>query len=143
MTEESVQCCPNCKLTNPPDALKCDCGYDFATGKIPESALRAKRAPYLRVLKRALLLVWFIAGPILCYALANLVFPGEAFMGYSDPGRLSRYVIGSAIAGMPMFLLAIPIWLRLIVFVIYVAFVIYALPIVLVLIACYGFGNCP
>jgi len=26
--------CPNCKLLNPPDALRCDCGYDFASGKI-------------------------------------------------------------------------------------------------------------
>jgi hypothetical protein len=24
--------CPNCQLVNPPGALKCDCGYDFATG---------------------------------------------------------------------------------------------------------------
>jgi len=24
--------CPLCKLTNPDTALRCDCGYDFATG---------------------------------------------------------------------------------------------------------------
>jgi len=24
--------CPNCRLLNPPDAARCDCGYDFATG---------------------------------------------------------------------------------------------------------------
>jgi hypothetical protein len=25
--------CPNCKLENPPDAMWCDCGYDFTTGR--------------------------------------------------------------------------------------------------------------
>lgn len=25
--------CPSCGLTNPPEALKCDCGYDFSAGK--------------------------------------------------------------------------------------------------------------
>jgi hypothetical protein len=24
--------CPNCKLENPPTALRCDCGYDFPSG---------------------------------------------------------------------------------------------------------------
>jgi hypothetical protein len=26
--------CPNCKLLNPPGTLRCDCGYNFATGEI-------------------------------------------------------------------------------------------------------------
>jgi hypothetical protein len=26
--------CPNCKLVNPPDAMWCDCGYDFNTGQL-------------------------------------------------------------------------------------------------------------
>lgn len=32
--------CPNCKLINPESALRCDCGYDFPTGKIKESYLQ-------------------------------------------------------------------------------------------------------
>ena len=24
--------CPNCRLVNPAEALRCDCGYDFSTG---------------------------------------------------------------------------------------------------------------
>src|SRR5271169_4896335 len=28
-----MKTCPNCKLINPPDAVRCDCGYDFASKK--------------------------------------------------------------------------------------------------------------
>ena len=28
---------PRCKLFNPPDAFRCDCGYDFASGKMDRS----------------------------------------------------------------------------------------------------------
>jgi len=31
--------CPNCGLENPPEASKCDCGYDFVTGTIKEPLL--------------------------------------------------------------------------------------------------------
>jgi hypothetical protein len=36
------QLCPNCKLINPPDAIQCDCGYNFVTGEFPVSAIPAK-----------------------------------------------------------------------------------------------------
>jgi hypothetical protein len=141
--EENLQRCPNCKLTNPPDALRCDCGYDFTTGKLPEAAIRTKHSSKLRVLKGLLLFAWFIIGPILCYVLADRLFPSDTFVGYPDPGRVSRYVIGSILAAMPMFFLPILLWLRFVAFVIYTSIVMYVLPVVLVLIACYGFGSCP
>jgi hypothetical protein len=31
--------CPQCGLFNPPSALRCDCGYDFAAGLMKESYL--------------------------------------------------------------------------------------------------------
>jgi hypothetical protein len=27
--------CPHCKLENPPGAMRCDCGYDFTTTRMP------------------------------------------------------------------------------------------------------------
>src|SRR5687767_7275925 len=32
--------CPSCGLFNPPSALQCDCGYDFASGKLPPTRRR-------------------------------------------------------------------------------------------------------
>lgn len=36
--------CPTCGLENPPDAMRCDCGYDFTTrvGKVPEKEDRSR-----------------------------------------------------------------------------------------------------
>ena len=31
--------CPRCRLLNPPEALRCDCGYDFATQTVKSSYL--------------------------------------------------------------------------------------------------------
>lgn len=39
--------CPSCGLTNPPDAIKCDCGFNFKTGAvyIPKSGSPSHHAP--------------------------------------------------------------------------------------------------
>jgi len=34
-----MKTCPRCKLINPPSAARCDCGYDFAAGKLKASYL--------------------------------------------------------------------------------------------------------
>ena len=39
--------CPKCKLVNPPDAVRCDCGYDFSSGKMAASYLHGKTAQNL------------------------------------------------------------------------------------------------
>jgi len=39
-----MQQCPKCDLTNPPSAVRCDCGYDFATRIIQKSYLDERRA---------------------------------------------------------------------------------------------------
>ena len=34
-----MRSCPACSLVNPPNAARCDCGYDFGTGTIESSYL--------------------------------------------------------------------------------------------------------
>jgi len=36
--------CPKCGLINPDSALRCDCGYDFAVGRVKESYLSQSRS---------------------------------------------------------------------------------------------------
>lgn len=38
--------CPKCGLTNPEYALRCDCGYDFATRTMKESHHKPKASPF-------------------------------------------------------------------------------------------------
>ena len=45
--------CPNCKLINPPDAIRCDCGYDFATGFVEAPATHSAPPPFAKRLKLA------------------------------------------------------------------------------------------
>jgi len=40
--------CPNCKLVNPPNATRCDCGYDFQTHTIQQSYLTERDRRLLR-----------------------------------------------------------------------------------------------
>ena len=44
MSAESSKTCPNCKLVNPKSALRCDCGYDFASGKVEKSYLTPEQS---------------------------------------------------------------------------------------------------
>ncbi len=37
-----VRDCPQCKMINPPEAQRCDCGYDFAAGIVKGSYLTEK-----------------------------------------------------------------------------------------------------
>lgn len=37
--------CPNCKLVNPSEALRCDCGYNFAAGAMRPDLLPQRHRP--------------------------------------------------------------------------------------------------
>lgn len=37
--------CPVCDLVSTPEALRCDCGYDFASGRMKESYLKNPESP--------------------------------------------------------------------------------------------------
>jgi hypothetical protein len=52
--------CPQCKLENPQDAQRCDCGYDFISCKTEESYLSYKYGT--KDVKIVLLIIgWFLA----------------------------------------------------------------------------------
>lgn len=36
-----VKDCPRCGMVNPPEALRCDCGYDFASKQLKKSYLNS------------------------------------------------------------------------------------------------------
>jgi hypothetical protein len=79
--------CPNCKLENPPGAIRCDCGYDFATRQVAvriptvprrPAAPAIHAAPVLATVFRVLGTLEIIGGLIMCFSL----WPGEAGSGY-------------------------------------------------------------
>ena len=42
--------CPSCKLISPPNAIRCDCGYNFTSGKLEASSLSKPPISKLRFL---------------------------------------------------------------------------------------------
>jgi len=68
------QVCPYCKLANPPDALQCDCGYDFVFHKFPPAVTCTTKSARSRLVERWLLITLLIIGlPIVGY-LAIVIF---------------------------------------------------------------------
>lgn len=51
--------CPSCKLINPPEAKRCDCGYDFETQTAP-SPSQGRLEPIRLFSKAALKAGWFL-----------------------------------------------------------------------------------
>jgi hypothetical protein len=41
--------CPKCKLESPPEAERCDCGYDFKLGTMKASYLTPKQRQAARI----------------------------------------------------------------------------------------------
>lgn len=50
-----VQDCPKCGMANPPEAVRCDCGYDFATQRMERSYLSTKEVESTEPPRRVLI----------------------------------------------------------------------------------------
>jgi uncharacterized RDD family membrane protein YckC len=98
--------CPRCGLINDDDAVRCDCGYDFASRTVKKSYLTAKDREHLDVLSDTgdrpsrwrrlfgllvdLVLVWLVT-------VLLLVFGPVSAVGYV---RFSGAVVGIVLLGL-------------------------------------------
>ncbi len=86
--------CPICQLENPPDALRCDCGYDFPSGTMKRSYLTPKDVEQMdrfgEHLKKPLwlrCLFWTPLAMLVCTGISRLLewlvkFPRKVTVGF-------------------------------------------------------------
>lgn len=100
--------CPHCGLFNPPEALRCDCGYDFEAGVVLESFLRESKGGAGRpdrlashVLKLSLALVLITSA--FAYFAASALDSG----GATGTGGLGGVAVLLALAGVSVVLVVV------------------------------------
>jgi hypothetical protein len=91
--------CPRCGLWNTESAIRCDCGYDFASNTVKESysAPHSISAPKLEEMGRKHMTagaIWFAAG-----FLATVVF----YVTASENRSYLIYTIGALLFGLARF----------------------------------------
>ena len=80
--------CPNCKLTNPPASVRCDCGYDFQAGLMPvPPPIRLPPGPKASLLK-------ILSG--LALIALQLLRPNYGFSSESGTGALGYNALAAA-----------------------------------------------
>ena len=93
--------CPRCRLVNPDEAERCDCGYDFASGEMKGSYLEADEAR--RRLSRTPDGPYGIAGWLLVPAFGLLIgipvalLQARDSLRTGDPGELTALGVGIAV----------------------------------------------
>jgi hypothetical protein len=95
--------CPECRLENPPSAQRCDCGYDFTSGRLEQSYVKSpaspasvpERSPWLlEVISLLLLLINMALSGSLAARTAKTL--GELLGGVFMPAILALVVVGVA-----------------------------------------------
>jgi hypothetical protein len=107
--------CPRCGLLNPPEARRCDCGYDFTKGTVEQAYFRQGLPTELKTSLAMIVLLNFVAG--------ISAFAAE------DPVRV---VVALCLIGLMWFLYAMVVMKH---FWAYVALIVITFPIGLVLLA--------
>jgi hypothetical protein len=79
--------CPKCRLANPDNAIRCDCGYDFASNTMEQSYLPAKERR-----------VWTFE-PLLVLSLAVAVLGAVLPFAYKyEPGLTTSWIASVCLA---------------------------------------------
>jgi cytochrome bd-type quinol oxidase subunit 2 len=73
-----MKACPNCKLINPPEAVRCDCGYNFVSKKA--NANLQTKAPKI--------VYWISAGLLLGCGLFLFIFLWESDWSQFSPQKM-------------------------------------------------------
>jgi phage FluMu protein Com len=108
--------CPNCKLVNPPEAMLCDCGYDFTAGRMPVVAKPARSTAATAVSKTEPLAIWSLVLSIVSLFSCGLILglPGVicGHLALSKIHKNSRSEgRGMALAGLTIGYVSMALWL--------------------------------
>lgn len=80
--------CPKCKLHNPDEAMRCDCGYDFDSGEMKDSYIKDS---YAKPTKGLVVCGWIFAvlGGLIGILIASYIAFGKDAGGfkYDLPSR--------------------------------------------------------
>ncbi len=81
--------CPKCQLENPPNAQRCNCGYDFASGELQTAYVHARSAPSAEKSS------WFIETVAAILLLLNMLLSGAVG---ARSARSGAEVLGAIVA---------------------------------------------
>jgi hypothetical protein len=69
--------CPNCELENPPEALRCDCGYNFPSGTVKSPYLTPKDVRQMAQLRQSRVaprwLRYLVTALLICTSVSRLL----------------------------------------------------------------------
>lgn len=84
--------CPNCRLLNPPEAQRCDCGYEFSKGMVEilhnkersysSGVPRARRSVISSGISKVAYISFLVLGILLIARLGEVFFLEEESLGY-------------------------------------------------------------
>jgi len=77
--------CPNCKLVNPPDAVRCDCGFNFRSKRMGNDAQSQRSVQPLSVFEIIFTALYGVIGVI------GFIFIIQQASGFKKDGFLIKH----------------------------------------------------
>ena len=98
--------CPNCKLENPDDTMRCDCGYDFLTNHSPKTYLNNRIESKKNYLAICIWVIVLISITVIFNLSFRMIYTPAGIMGevskvniYASLTYMLFWVLLSVIAG--------------------------------------------